>query len=175
MRLQTDLDFKIKLNNSIKNLMLKCFIRNFVEGKLLLRNKNFKEFKKILLKSMRFEKMKIKKKKIIKPNKLIKNAAENMNKTVSTKYGLAPEKIEKRSLNPKDGKNFQEIYDFLRFRKIQNNQMRNDKYNQKLDRRKNTLRSPLNLTEKALVLAERLRKKLCLIHFIKAQLKICLF
>ena len=63
MRLQTDLDFKIKLNNSIKNLMLKCFIRNFVEGKLLLRNKNFKEFKKILLKSMRFEKMKIKKKK----------------------------------------------------------------------------------------------------------------
>ena len=63
MRLQTDLDFKIKLNNSIKNLMLKSFIRNFVEGKLLLRNKNFKEFKKILLKSMRFEKMKIKKKK----------------------------------------------------------------------------------------------------------------
>ena len=82
-----------------------------------------------------------------------------MNKTVSTKYDLAPEKIGKRSLNPKNGKNFQEIYDFVRFRKIQNNQMRNDKYNQKLDRRKNTLRSPLNLTEKALVLAERLRKK----------------
>ena len=37
--------------------------------------------------------------------------------------------------------------------------MRNDKYNQKLDWRKKTLRSPLNLTEKVLVLAERLRKK----------------
>ena len=56
-----------------------------------------------------------------------------MNETVSTKYGLAPENIEKRSLNPKDGKYFQEIYDFARLRKIQNNQMRNDKYNQKLD------------------------------------------
>ena len=37
--------------------------------------------------------------------------------------------------------------------------MRNDKYNQKLDRRKKTLRIPLNLTEKVLDLAERLRKK----------------
>ena len=44
-------------------------------------------------------------------------------------------------------------------RKIQNNQIRNDKYNQKIDRRKTTLRSPLKLTEKVLVLAERLRKK----------------
>ena len=37
--------------------------------------------------------------------------------------------------------------------------MRNDKYNQKIDRRKRTLRSPLNLDEKTLVLAERLKKK----------------
>ena len=62
--------------------------------------------------------MKKLKKNRIRPNQLIKNAAENMNETVSTKYGLAPENIE-------------------------NNQMRNDKYNQKLDRRKKTLRSPL--------------------------------
>ena len=74
------------------------------------------------------------KKNRIRPNQLIMNAAENMNETVSTKYGLAPENIE-------------------------NNQMRNDKYNQKLDRRKKTLRSPLNLTENVLVLAESLRKR----------------
>ena len=37
--------------------------------------------------------------------------------------------------------------------------MRNDKYNQKLDRRKRKLRSPLNLDEKVLVLAEILKKK----------------
>ena len=82
-----------------------------------------------------------------------------MNETISTKYQLAPETIEKRSLNPNDGKYFQEIYDFMRIRKIENNQMRNDKYDQKIDRRKRTLRSPLNLDEKVLVLAERLKKK----------------
>ena len=37
--------------------------------------------------------------------------------------------------------------------------MRNGKYDQKIDRRKRTLRNPLNLDEKALVLAERLKKK----------------
>ena len=37
--------------------------------------------------------------------------------------------------------------------------MRNAKYDQKIDKRKRTLRSPLNLDEKVLVLAERLKKK----------------
>ena len=37
--------------------------------------------------------------------------------------------------------------------------MRNEKYNEKLDRRKKTFRSPLNLAEKVLALAERIRKK----------------
>ena len=60
-------------------------------------------------------------------------------------------------------------------RKIQNNQIRNDKYNQKIDTRKITLRSPLNLTENVLVLAEKLRKKMLQEDYIKVQLKICLF
>ena len=37
--------------------------------------------------------------------------------------------------------------------------MRNDKYNQKIDKRKRKLRSPLNLDEKVLILFERLKKK----------------
>ena len=98
-----------------------------------------------------------------------------MNNVISSKYGLAPEKIEERSLDPNDGKYFQKVYDFARLRKIQNNQIRNDKYNQKIDRRKRRLRSPLNLTEKVLVLAERLRKKTLQEDYIKVQLKICLF
>ena len=36
--------------------------------------------------------------------------------------------------------------------------MRNAKYDQKIDRRKRTLGSPLNLDEKVLVFAERLKK-----------------
>ena len=87
----------------------------------------------------------MKKKTKIKLNDLIRKAAQNTNETISTKYNLAPETIEKRRLNPNDGKYFQEIYDFVRLRKIENNQKRNDKYNQKIDSRKRTLRSPLNL------------------------------
>ena len=49
-----------------------------------------------------------------------------MNKTISTKYQLPPETIEKGNLNPNDGKYFQEIYDFMRLRKIETNQTRND-------------------------------------------------
>ena len=82
-----------------------------------------------------------------------------MNKTISARYNLAPETIEKRNLNPNDGKYFQEIYDFVRLRKIENNQIRNDKYNQKIDRRKRTLSSLLNLDKNFLVLAKRLKKK----------------
>ena len=40
---------------------------------------------------------------------MIRKAAQNMNETISTKYNLAPETIEKRSLNPNDGKYFQKI------------------------------------------------------------------
>ena len=39
-----------------------------------------------------------------KPNDLIKKAAKNMNEMISTKYQLAPETIEKRSLNPNNSK-----------------------------------------------------------------------
>ena len=49
---------------------------------------------------------------------MIKNAAENMNKTVSAKYGIARENIEEKSLDPKDGKYFQEAYDFTRLKKF---------------------------------------------------------
>ena len=109
-----------------------------------------------MLKSKRFKKFR---KNRIRPNKFIKKAAQNINETISTKYQLAPEKIEKRSLNPNDGKYFQEIYDFMRILKNDNNRMRNDKYDQKIDRRKKLLGSPLNLDKKVLVLAERLKKK----------------
>ena len=78
------------------------------------RTKN-KRINKKLLRSKRFEKSR---KNRIKPNDLIKKAGQNMNEIISTKYQLAPETIEKRSLNPKNGKYFQEIYGFMRIRKM---------------------------------------------------------
>ena len=157
MRLQTDLEFK---QNEIKKLNEQYNIEMFHSkvrgGKAFAAEQKIREFKKILLKSKRFEKGKGKR---TKPNNLIKKVAQNMSKTISTKYELAPETIEKRSLNPNDGKYFQEIYDFVRLKKIGNNETRNDRYNQKIDKRKRKLRSPINLDKKMLVLAERLRKK----------------
>ena len=70
---------------------------------------------------MRSKRLEKERGKRLKPNDLIKKAAQNMNQTISTKYQLAPETIEKRSLNPNDGKYFQEIYDFVRLRKIEIN------------------------------------------------------
>ena len=166
MRLQTDLEFK---QNQIKKLIYEFNVDMFHTkvrgGKSFAAEQKIREFKKILLRSKRLEKDRGKR---LKPNDLIKKAAKNMNETISTKYQLAPETIEKRSLNPNDGKYFQEIYDFMRLRKIKNNQTRNDKYNQKLHRRKRKLRSPLNLDEKVLALAERLKKKDALGNLYKA-------
>ena len=157
MCMKTDLEFN---QNQIKKLNkdfnVEMFHTKLRGGKAFAAEQKVREFKKILLRNKRFEKLEKRK---IKPNELLKKTAQNMNETTSTKYGLAPETIEKRSLNPNDGKYFQEIYDFVRLRKIENNQLRNDKYDQKIDKRKITLRSQLNLNEKVLVLAERLRKK----------------
>ena len=46
----------------------------------------------------------------------------------------------------------------MRLKKIGNNQTRNNRYNEKINKRKRKLRSPLNLDKNVLVLAERLRK-----------------
>ena len=75
-------------------------------GRAFAAERKIREFKRILLRSKRFEKLR---KSRIKPNDLISKAAQNMNESISTKHNLAPETIEKRSLNPSDRKNFQEI------------------------------------------------------------------
>ena len=96
MRLQIDLEFnqnKIKALN--KKFDVEIFHTKIRGGKAFAAEQKIREFKKILLRSKRFEKIK---KNRIKPNQLIKNAAENMNKTVSAKYGIAPENIFSRSL-----------------------------------------------------------------------------
>ena len=69
------------------------------------------QFRKILLRSKRFEKNSDK---ILRPNDLINKADQNMNQTIPTEYQLAPETIEKRSLDLNDATHFQEIYNFMR-------------------------------------------------------------
>ena len=104
IRLQTDLEFNQnqikKLNNDFNVEMFHTKVRGV---KAFAAEQKIREFKKILLRSKRFEKLRKNK---IKPNDLIRKAAQNMNETISTKYNLAPETIEKRSLNPNDGNIF---------------------------------------------------------------------
>ena len=81
MRLQTDKEFnqnKIKQLN--KKLDVEMYHTELRGGKAFAAEQKIREFKKILLRSKRFEKMK--KKKRIRPNQLIRNAAENMNNVI---------------------------------------------------------------------------------------------
>ena len=155
MRLQTDLEFKqnqiLKFNDEFNVEMFPTCLRG---GKAFPAEQKITVFKKLLLRTKHLEKQYGRR---LKPLDLIRKVTQHMNNINSTKYELAPETIEKRSLDPNDGEYFQEIYDFMRLRKIVTNQLRNEKYN-KIDR-KRKLRSPLNLDKKVLVLAERLKKK----------------
>ena len=91
MRLQTDLEFKQnqtkKLNDEFD---IKCFTQNCVGGKVFAAEQKIREFKKILLRIKRFRKFG---KNRIRPNELLKKAAQNMRETISTRYQLAPETI----------------------------------------------------------------------------------
>ena len=84
MHLQTDLEFE---QNQIKKLSdefnVDMFHTKVRGGKAFAAEQKTRQFKKILLRSKRFEKISNKR---IRPNNLIKKAAQNMNQTISTKY-----------------------------------------------------------------------------------------
>ena len=123
MRLQTDLEFKqnqiFKLNDEFN---VDMFHTRLQGGKAFAAEQKIREFKKLLLRGKRLEKQYGRR---LKPLDLIRKVTQHMNNVNSTKYELAPETIEKRSLDPKDGEYFQEIYDFMRLRKIGMNQLQN--------------------------------------------------
>ena len=73
-----------------------------------------RELKKILFRSKRFANLRKKLR-----NELTRKAVQNMNETISPRYGFAPETIEKRNLDQKDGPCFNETYDFVRLRKVE--------------------------------------------------------
>ena len=129
MHLQADLVFN---QNKIKQLNEKFDVDMYHTkiscGKSFAAEQKIREFKKILLRSQRFENMKKKKKKKKKKNKKKKkkkknktkrknNTAKNMNETVSLKYDLPPKVIEEKSLDPNNTKYFGEVYDFARLKK----------------------------------------------------------
>ena len=155
MRLQTDQEFQ---QNEIKKMNLKYNVEMFSTrirgGKAFAAEQKIRELKKIIFKTKNTYKLSKKK---INSKKTIQSAVENLNKTNSEKYGLPPEIIEKKTLA---NNVFREIYDFYRLVKVTKAGNRYEKYNEKLDeKQKRKLREPLEISEKVLVLAERIKKK----------------
>ena len=84
-------------------------------------------------------------------------------------YDVAPETILKKSLDPKTGGEFQQIYDFHRLNAIGKRHDREEKYFTKIDKQKRRqLRDPLNVDERVFILSSRIRKKDAPSNFYKA-------
>ena len=156
MRLQADLEFQ---QNEIKKLNQKYNVEIFStkirSGKAFAAEQKIREFKKILFKSKRLPKST--KTSRLNAKKPIRNAIQNMNNTNSQKYELAPNTVEKKSLENED---FFEIYDFHRMVKVSKSAERYNPNDIRLDKKsRKKLSSPLTVGKKVLVLVERLRKK----------------
>ena len=155
MRLQTDQEFQ---QNEIKKINLKYNVEMFSSrirgGKAFAAEQKIRELKKVIFKTKNAYKLAKKK---INSKKIIEKSVQNLNNTNSEKYGAAPEVIEKKALA---NEIFKEVYDFYRLAKVTKDANRYERYNERLDKKqKKKLREPLEIGEKVLVLAERIKKK----------------
>ena len=123
-------------------------------GKAFAAKQKVREFKKVLLKSKRIEKRLGKK---IEPNDLIAKATDNLNKKRPIKYGFTPNHVEEKSL---EDSSFVELYDIHRLVRVKDDEDRVVRYEERKDnRKKRKQRDPLDIGEKVLVIAERLKRK----------------
>ena len=147
LRLQTDLEFKQnkikKLNEKFNVTMFSSKIRG---GKAFAAERAIRDFKKILLRSKRLNKGRVKSYELIK-----KKATDNLNNKKSVKYNETPNNIEKNSLQDD---NYREMFDIKRIYRVGLDVDRQNRYYEKIDtRKKKKLRSPLNIGESVLILA----------------------
>ena len=155
MRLQTDQEFQ---QNEIKKINIKYNVEMFSSrvrgGKAFAAEQKIRELKKVIFRTKNAYKLAKKK---INSKKIIEKSVQNLNNTNSEKYGYPPEIIEKKTLA---NEIYKEAYDFYRLAKVTKDVNRYERYNEKLDKKqKKKLREPLEIGEKVLVLAERIKKK----------------
>ena len=156
MRLQTDLEFKQKkvfaLNKKYNVDMFSTAVRG---GKAFAAKQKLRELKKRLSRLLLLQRNS--KTKLKSPNILIQKAVENMNSLPTAKYGVEPDKIEKRSL---ESDWFWEWFDIRRLSRISKAQPRYERYQKKQYlRKKKKLRVPLEIGEDVLLLSSRIKKK----------------
>ena len=169
MRIQTDLEFRQreiqKLNQKYNILMFHTKIRG---GKTFAAEQKIREFKKIVQKSKRMYNSTSTKR--IEPKKLIQCATNNLNSIASQKYRVSPNFVDK---NMQQDEKFCEIHDFCRLVKVQKYAKRYKRNDIRQDDKKHKkLRELLVVGEKVFVLVERLKKMMCQVFFIRAQLRI---
>ena len=165
MKLQTDLEFKQKkifdLNKKYNVDMFSTAVRG---GKAFASEQKLRELKKRiskLLAPQRNSKAKLKS-----LNVIIEKAVENTNSLPTIKYGLEPDKIEKRSL---ESEWFREWFDVRRLSRISKVQPRYERYQKKRYlRKRKKLRVPLKIGEDVLLLSSRIKKKVLEAFFIRA-------
>ena len=93
----------------------------------------------------------------ISPTQIISSSASNMNSVQSEKYSLGPDEIEKKYLS---SERFRTLFNFHRIEITKLVYDRLDRYHKKKYKAKRRkLRENLNIGEKVLVLAERIKKK----------------
>ena len=156
MRLQVDLEFQ---QNEIKRLNKKYDVEMFSShvrgGKAYAAVQKIREFKKLLFKSKKAHKA-ISTNARFNPKKLIHEATANMNNIQSQKYGYPPKAIEENAVR---SEKFIDIYNFYRLLKVQKHAERYVHADAKKDNLlRRQLREPLNIDEKVLASAERLKK-----------------
>ena len=124
-RLQTDLEFKQKkilaLNKKYNVDMFSTAVRG---GKAFAAEQKLREFNERLGRLLVLQKNS----KLKSPNILIQKALENMNFLPTAKYGVEPDKIEKRSL---ESDWFREWFDIRRLSKISKAQPRYERHEKK--------------------------------------------
>ena len=151
MRLQVDNEFQqVKLKDLNDKNNVEMFTISVRGGKAFAAKQKIRELK-IRIWKLNTQKLKIS------PTKIISSSADNMNSVQSKKCGLSPDEIEKKSLS---SERFRTLFNFHRIErtKLVNNRLdKYDKKKYKAKRRK--LRENLNIGEKVLVLAERIKKK----------------
>ena len=124
-------------------------------GKAFAAEQKLRELKKRLSRLLVLQRNS--KTKIKSPNILIQKAVENMNSLPTAKYGVKPDKIEKRSL---ESDWFREWCDIRRLSRISKAQPRYKRYQKKKYlRKKKKLRVPLEIGEDVLLLSRRMKKK----------------
>ena len=95
-------------------------------GKAFAAEQELRELKKRLSRLLFLQRNS--KTKLKSPNILIQKAVENMNSLLTAKYGVEPDKIEKRSL---ESHWFRELFDIRRLSRISKAQPRYERYQKK--------------------------------------------